>query len=92
MLEFEFEFGEFSRHFQNSNSSNIREFEYEFELGEFFPTPACTSVEGTRAPSTGDAIERTIDSARPPWEKSNLGQNRVTLYFTSELLHSSQAL
>jgi hypothetical protein len=39
MLEFEFEFGEFSRHFQNSNSPNIREFEYEFELGEFFPTP-----------------------------------------------------
>jgi hypothetical protein len=39
MLEFEFEFGEFSRHFQNSNSPNIRKFEYEFELGEFFPTP-----------------------------------------------------
>jgi hypothetical protein len=38
MLEFEFEFGEFSRHFQNSNSPNIREFEYEFELGEFLPT------------------------------------------------------
>jgi hypothetical protein len=43
---------------------------------------ACTSVEGTRAPSTGDAIERTRDSTRPPWEKSSLGQNRVTLYFT----------
>jgi hypothetical protein len=41
MLEFEFEFGEFSRHFQNSNSPNIREFEYEFEFGEFFPTPDC---------------------------------------------------
>jgi hypothetical protein len=39
MLEFEFVFGEFSCHFQNSNSPNIREFEYEFELGEFFPTP-----------------------------------------------------
>jgi hypothetical protein len=26
---------------------------------------ACTSVEGTRVPSTGDAIERTSDSARP---------------------------
>jgi hypothetical protein len=36
----EFEFGEFSSQFQNSNSPNIREFEYEFELGEFFPTPA----------------------------------------------------
>jgi hypothetical protein len=44
---------------------------------------ACTSVEGTRAPSMGDAIERTIDLARPPWEKICLGQNRVTLYFTS---------
>jgi hypothetical protein len=42
---------------------------------------ACTSVEGTRAPSMGDAIERTIDLARAPWEKSSLGQNRVTLYF-----------
>jgi hypothetical protein len=42
MLEFEFEFGEFSRQFQNSNSPNIREFEYEFELGELFPTPALT--------------------------------------------------
>jgi hypothetical protein len=41
---------------------------------------ACTSVEGTRAPSMGDAIERTIDLARPPWEKSSLGQNRVTVY------------
>jgi hypothetical protein len=41
---------------------------------------ACTFVEGTRAPSTGDAIERTRDSTRPPWEKSSLGQNRVTLY------------
>jgi hypothetical protein len=39
MSEFEFEFVEFSRHFQNSYSPNIREFEYEFELGEFFPTP-----------------------------------------------------
>jgi hypothetical protein len=39
MLEFEFEFGEFSSQFQNSSSPNIREFEYEFELGEFFPTP-----------------------------------------------------
>jgi CRISPR/Cas system CSM-associated protein Csm4 (group 5 of RAMP superfamily) len=39
MIRFEFEFGEFSRHFQNSNSPNIREFEYEFELSEFFPTP-----------------------------------------------------
>jgi hypothetical protein len=39
MSEFEFEFDEFSRHFQNSYSPNIREFEYEFELGEFFPTP-----------------------------------------------------
>jgi hypothetical protein len=39
MLEFEFEFGEFSSQFQNSNSPNIREFEYEFELGDFFPTP-----------------------------------------------------
>jgi hypothetical protein len=53
---------------------------------------ACTSVEGTRAPSTGDAIERTRDSTRPPWEKSSLGQNRVTLYFTFESLHSSQAV
>jgi hypothetical protein len=50
---------------------------------------ACTSVEGTRSPSTGDAIERTIESARPPWEKSSLGQNRVALYFTSGTLHSS---
>jgi hypothetical protein len=33
----EFEFGEFSRHFQNSNSPNIREFDYEFEFGEFSP-------------------------------------------------------
>jgi hypothetical protein len=39
MLEFELELGEFSSHFQNSKSPNIREFEYEFELGEFFPTP-----------------------------------------------------
>jgi hypothetical protein len=39
MLEFEFEFGEFSRHFRNPNSPNIREFEYEFELGDFFLTP-----------------------------------------------------
>jgi hypothetical protein len=53
---------------------------------------ACTSVEGTRAPSTGDAIERTIDLARPPWENSSLGQNRITLYFTFESLHSSQAV
>jgi hypothetical protein len=51
---------------------------------------ACTSVDGTRAP--GDAIERTIDLARPPWEKSSLVQNRVTLYFTFESLHSSQAV
>jgi hypothetical protein len=35
--EFEFEFGEFSRHLQNSYLPNIREFE--FELGEFFSTP-----------------------------------------------------
>jgi hypothetical protein len=42
---------------------------------------ACTSVEGTRALSTGDAIERTIDLSGLPWEKSSLGQNRVTLYF-----------
>jgi hypothetical protein len=43
---FEFEFGEFSPHFQNSNSPNIREFQYEFELGEFFPTPEEKSVFG----------------------------------------------
>jgi hypothetical protein len=49
MLELEFEFGEFSRHFQNSNSPNIREFEYEFELGEFFPTPALGAGQGTAA-------------------------------------------
>jgi hypothetical protein len=41
----EFEFGEFSRHFQNSNSPNILEFEYEFELGEFFATPAPDPIE-----------------------------------------------
>jgi hypothetical protein len=35
---------------------------------------ACTSVEGTRAPSTGDTIERTRDSTRPPRENSSLGQ------------------
>jgi hypothetical protein len=52
---------------------------------------ACTSVEGTRAPSTGDAIERTIDLSGLPWEKSSLGQNRVTVYFTSGSPHSSQA-
>jgi hypothetical protein len=40
---------------------------------------ACTSVEGTRAPSTGDAIERTIDSSTPPWENSSLGKNRVAV-------------
>jgi hypothetical protein len=44
MLEFEFVFGEFSCHFQNSNSSNIREFEYEFELGEFTPTPGLVTA------------------------------------------------
>jgi hypothetical protein len=51
---------------------------------------ACTSVEGTRAPSMGDAIERTIDSTRLSQEKSSLGQNRVPLYFPSRLLPSSQ--
>jgi hypothetical protein len=35
--ELEFEFGELYTLFQNSDSPNIRE--YEFELGEFFPTP-----------------------------------------------------
>jgi hypothetical protein len=48
---------------------------------------ACTSVEGTRAPSMGDAIDRTIDLARPPWEKISLGQNRVTVYSTSRSPH-----
>jgi hypothetical protein len=52
---------------------------------------ACTSVEGTRAPSMGDAIERTVDSTRLMEEKSSLGQNRVTVYFPSTLLHSSHA-
>jgi hypothetical protein len=52
---------------------------------------ACTSVERTRAPSMGDAIERTIDSTRLSQEKSSLGQNRVTVYFPSRLLHSSHA-
>jgi hypothetical protein len=52
---------------------------------------ACTYVEGTRAPSTGDAIERTIDSARPSCEKSSLGQNRVALYCTSQALRSTPA-
>jgi hypothetical protein len=52
---------------------------------------ACTSVEGTRAPSMGDAIERTVDSTRLSQEKSSLGQNRVTVYFPSRLLHSSHA-
>jgi hypothetical protein len=42
---------------------------------------ACTSVEGTRAPSMGDAIERTTDSTRLSQEKSSLGRNRVTVYF-----------
>jgi hypothetical protein len=51
---------------------------------------ACISVDGTRAPSTGDAIERTIDLSRPPWEKSSLAQNRVTFYFTSGSPHSRQ--
>jgi hypothetical protein len=50
---------------------------------------ACTYVEGTRAPSMGDAIERTIDLARPPREKSSLGQNRVP--FTSPLDRSTLA-
>jgi hypothetical protein len=50
---------------------------------------ACTSVEGTGAPSTGDTIERTIDSARHPWEKSSLGQKWFDFYFTSESLRSS---
>jgi hypothetical protein len=49
---------------------------------------ACTSVEGTRAPSMGDAIERTIDLTGLMEEKSSLGQNRATLYFNSRLLHS----
>jgi hypothetical protein len=44
---------------------------------------ACTSVEGTRAPSTGNAIERIRDSTRPLCEKSILGQNPVPVYFTS---------
>jgi hypothetical protein len=51
---------------------------------------ACTSVEGTRAPSMGDAIERTIDSARLMQEKCSLGQNGVALYYSSRLLHSGQ--
>jgi hypothetical protein len=37
--EFEFEFGELHALFQNSDSPNIREYEFEFELDEFFPTP-----------------------------------------------------
>jgi hypothetical protein len=52
---------------------------------------ACTSVEGTRASSMGDAIEQTIDSTRLSQEKSSLGQNRVTIYYPSRLLQSSQA-
>jgi hypothetical protein len=37
--EFESEFGELYTLFQNSNSPNIREYEFEFELVEFFPAP-----------------------------------------------------
>jgi RNase H-like domain found in reverse transcriptase len=61
-LEFEFEFGEFSRHFQNSNSPNIREFEYEFELGEFLPTPGSktVAVEEAHAPQTKTAMRRFL--------------------------------
>jgi hypothetical protein len=44
----EFEFGEFSRHFQNSKWASIREFEYEFELGEFFPTPGISPESNGR--------------------------------------------
>jgi hypothetical protein len=52
---------------------------------------ACTSIEGTRAPSTRDAIERNRDSERLPWEKSSLSQNRVALYCTSQALRSTPA-
>jgi hypothetical protein len=38
-IKFEFEFGELYTLFQNSDSPNIREYEFEFELAEFFPTP-----------------------------------------------------
>jgi hypothetical protein len=52
---------------------------------------ACTSVEGTRVPSMGDAIERTIDLTGLMEEKSSLGQNRATVYFPSRSLHTSHA-
>jgi hypothetical protein len=52
---------------------------------------ACTFVEGTRAPSMGDAIERTIDLTGLMEEKTSLGQNRDTVYFPFRLLHSSHA-
>jgi hypothetical protein len=52
---------------------------------------ACTSVEGTRAPSMGDATERTIDLTGLMEAKGSLGQNRATVYHPSRLLQSSQA-
>jgi hypothetical protein len=42
--EFKFEFGELYTLFQNSYSPNIREYEFEFELGEFFPTSVLTII------------------------------------------------
>jgi hypothetical protein len=44
LSEFEFEFGELYTLFQNSDSPNIREYEFEFVLGEFFPTPDSNSL------------------------------------------------
>jgi hypothetical protein len=68
----EFEFGEFSSHFQNSNTPNIREFEYKFELGEIFPAPSpmynkskCFISLGKDTPKSGPSIS-AIERAKTP--------------------------